>query len=141
MARRYYIPLPWVILIPYRLVRGIWELIRSDWTPLSKRDRSVLRWLSFPDHPIRPQDRQVKNFKELEQAIKTGHSVTFGYLNTNGEKSHREVSPKRLFRRKEVIYCQAFDALHEEYRVFRLDRMSHLKIGVDKISGLYFRQT
>ena len=26
---RYYIPLPWIILIPYRLIRGIWRLISS----------------------------------------------------------------------------------------------------------------
>ena len=106
--KRYYIPLPWVILIPYRLIRGIWELIRLDWSPLSKRDRSVLRWRSFGDHPIRPQDRQVKNFSQLEDAIKTAQLVTFGYLNSNSEESHREVFPKRLFRRKEVIYCEAF---------------------------------
>ena len=135
--KRYYIPLPWVILIPYRLIRGIWELIRLDWSPLSKRDRSVLRWRSFGDHPIRPQDRQVKNFSQLEDAIKTAQLVTFGYLNSNSEESHREVFPKRLFRRKEVIYCEAFDTFHEEYRVFRLDRMSNLKIGMDRRGNLH----
>ncbi len=139
--KRYYVPLPWVILIPYRLIKGIWELIRSDWTPLSQRDRSVLRWLSFPDHPIRPQDRQVKHFRELEQAIKTGQPVAFSYLNSSEEESHREVFPKRLFRRKEVIYCQVFDTLYKEYRVFRLERMSDLKIGVDKTSGLHSHST
>ena len=126
--KSYYIPLPWVIRIPYRLIKGIWGLISSDWTTLSKRDRSVLRWLSLPDHPIRPRDRQVKNFRELEHAIETGQGVTFSYLNSSKEESHRTIFPKRLFRRKEVIYCQAFDTLHEEYRVFRLDKMSDLKI-------------
>ena len=129
--KRYCIPLPCVILIPYRLIKAIWNLISSDWKILSKRDQSVLRWLSLPDHPIRPQDRQVKNFRELNHAIKTGLSVTFSYLNSSQEESHRMIFPKRLFRRKEVIYCQAFDTLHKEYRVFRLDRMSDLKIGVD----------
>jgi predicted DNA-binding transcriptional regulator YafY len=127
--KRYYIPLPWVILIPYRLVRLIWEWIWSAWTTLSKRDRSVLRWLSLPDHPIRPEDRQVKYFRELEHAIKTEQPVTFGHLNRGKEQSHREVLPKRLLRRKKAIYCQAFDIHHEEYRVFRLDRMSALRIG------------
>jgi len=134
--KRYYIPLPWVILIPYRLIKAIWNLISSDWKILSKRDQSVLRWLSLPDHPIRPQDRQVKNFRELNHAIKTGLSVTFSYLNSSQEESHRMIFPKRLFRRKEVIYCQAFDTLHKEYRVFRLGRMSDLKIGVDNKKGI-----
>ena len=71
-----------------------------------------------------------KNFRELEHVVKTGLPVTFSYLSSSNEESHRMIFPKRLFRRKEVIYCQAFDTLHEEYRVFRLDRMSDLKIGV-----------
>ena len=123
----YYIPLPWVILIPYRLISGIWRLISSR-TSLSKRDRSVLRWLSLPDHPIRPQDRQVRNFRELEHAIETGQPVTFSYLNSSKEESRRKIFPKRLFRRKQIVYCQAFDTRHEEYRVFRLDRMGDLKL-------------
>lgn len=127
---RYYIPLPWIILIPYRLIKVIWKLISSDWRMLSKRDRSVIRWLSLPDHPIRPQDRQVKNFRGLEHAVKTGLPVTFSYLSSSNEESHRMIFPKRLFRRKKVIYCQAYDTLYEEYRVFRLDRMNDLKIGV-----------
>lgn len=127
---RYYIPLPWIILVPYRLIKVIWKLISSDWRKVSKRDRSVIRWLSLPDHPIRPQDRQIKNFRELEHAIKTGHPVAFSYLNNSKKESHRKIFPKKLFRRKEVIYCQAFDTLSKEYRVFRLDRMSDLKIGV-----------
>ena len=134
--KRYYIPLPWDILIPYRLIKAIWKLISSDRKTLSNQDQSVLRWLSLPDHPIRPQDRQVKNFRELDHAIKTGLSVTFSYLNSSKEESHRMIFPKRLFRRKEVIYCQAFDTLHKEYRVFRLARMSDLKIGVDNKRGI-----
>jgi predicted DNA-binding transcriptional regulator YafY len=130
MTKRYYIPLPWIILIPYRLISGIWRLISSDWRKLSKRDRSVLRWLSESDHPIRPQDRQVRNFGELEHAIKTGQLVMFSYLNSSKEESRRKIFPKRLFRRKEEIYCQAFDTHHEEYRIFRLDRMSDLKIDL-----------
>ena len=88
---RYYIPLPWIILIPYRLIKVIWKLISSDWRKVSKRDRSVIRWLSLPDHPIRPQDRQIKNFRELEHAIKTGHPVAFSYLSSSKEESHRKI--------------------------------------------------
>ena len=56
--------------------------------------------------------------------------MVFSYLSSSKEESHRTIFPKKLFRRKEVIYCQAFDTLSEEYRVFRLDRMSDLKIVV-----------
>ena len=130
MTKRYYIPLPRIILIPYRLISGICRLISSDWRKLSKRDQSVLRWLSQSDHPIRPQDRRVRNFRELEHAIKTGQLVTFSYLNSSKEESRRKILPKRLFRRKEAIYCQVLDSNHEEYRTFRLDRMGDLKIDL-----------
>jgi len=130
MTKRYYIPLPWIILIPYRLISGILMLISSDWRKRSKRDRSVLRWLSKSDDPIRPQDQRVRKFRELERAIKTGQPVTFNYLNSSKVESRRKILPKRLFRRKEAIYCKAFDIPREEYRTFRLDRMSDLKIGL-----------
>jgi predicted DNA-binding transcriptional regulator YafY len=71
----------------------------------------------------------MKSFKELECAIATGQHVTFIYLSSERETSHRQIFPKRLFGRREIIYCQAFDIVHEEYRVFRLDRMSGLNIG------------
>ena len=128
--KRYYIPLPSFILIPYSLVKRTWRLITLGWPSLSKRDRSVLRWRSLWDHPIRIQDRRVRYFRDLEHAIETGQPVTLSYVNISQEQSQRKIIPRRLFRRKEVIYCEAFDTLHEEYRVFRLDRMGDLKIGV-----------
>ncbi|MGQ9857560.1 MAG: WYL domain-containing protein [Thermodesulfobacteriota bacterium] len=127
---RHYIPLPWGILIFYRLIKVICKSILSDWRKVSRRDRGVIRWLCLPDHPIRPLDRQIKNFSELEEPIKTGRPVELSYLNSSNEKSHRKIFPKRLFRRKNAIYCYAFDTLGEEYRVFTLDRMSELKIGM-----------
>lgn len=116
-------------MIPYRLIKGIWRLITR--ATVSKRDRSVLRWLSFVDHPIRSQDREVTNFMELEHAIETAQPVTFNYVNITKERSQRKILPQRLFRRKEVIYCRGFDSFHQEYRAFRLDRMSNLKIDED----------
>jgi predicted DNA-binding transcriptional regulator YafY len=70
------------------------------------------------------------NFRQLEHAIKTGQPVTFTYLNRSKEESHRRIFPKKLFRRKEAIYCRAFDARRKEYRAFRLDRMNDLKIDL-----------
>ncbi len=111
-------------------MREIWKLIWSGSKRVSKRGRSVLGWLSRADHPTKSQERQVRNFRQLEHAIKTGQPVTFSYLNRSKEESHRRIFPKKLFRRKEAIYCRAFDAHHKEYRAFRLDRMSDLKIDL-----------
>jgi len=112
------------------MMRRIWKLIWSGSNRVSERGRSVLGWLSRGDHSIKSQERQVRNFRLLEHAIKTGQPVTFNFLNRNQEESHRKMFPKKLFRRKEVIYCRVFDARRKEYRAFRLDRMSDLKIDL-----------
>jgi predicted DNA-binding transcriptional regulator YafY len=111
-------------------MREILKLLWSGSKRASKRGRSVLRLLSRADHPTESQDRQIRNFRQLERAIKTAQPVTFSYLNSGKEKSHRKIFPKKLFRRKEATYCRAFDARHKEYRTFRLDRMSELKIDL-----------
>lgn len=130
MAKRHTNPLLWIILIPYRLIRGIWRLISPSSRERSKRDRRTGGRVSRADDPLRNQDREVKHFGELEHAIKTGRAVTFTYLSRSNEERRWRVFPKKLFRRKEVIYCHAFDTHHEEYKNFRLERMSNLKIDL-----------
>ena len=112
------------------MMRRILKLIWSGSKRVSKRGRSVLGRLSRADHPIRSQERPVRNFRELERAIETGQPVTFSYLNRSKEESHQRIFPKKLFRRKEAICCRAFDARRKEYRAFGLDRMNHLKIDL-----------
>ncbi len=112
------------------MMRRILKLIWSGSKRVSKRGRSLLGLLSRGDHPIKSQERQVRNFGLLERAIKTGQSVTFSYLNRNKEERHRRMFPKKIFRRKEATYCRAFDASRKEYRAFGLDRMNHLKIDL-----------
>jgi predicted DNA-binding transcriptional regulator YafY len=112
------------------MMRRILKLIWSGSKRVSKRGRNVLGWLSRGDHPIKSQERQVRNFRLLEHARKTGQPVTFHYLNRSKEESHRRIFPKKLFRRKEAMYCRAFDARRKEYRAFRLDRMNALKIDL-----------
>jgi len=111
-------------------MRRILKLIWSGSKRVSKRGRSLLGLLSRGDHLIKSQERKVRNFRLLEHAIKTSQSVTFSYLDRSKEESHRRIFPKKLFRRKEAVYCRAFDARRKEYRAFGLDRMNHLKIDL-----------
>jgi predicted DNA-binding transcriptional regulator YafY len=112
------------------MMRRILKLIWSGSKRVSKRGRNVLGWLSRGDHPIKSQERQVRNFELLERSIKAGQSVTFTYLNRSKEESHRRIFPKKLFRRKEAIYCRTFDVRHKKYITFKLDRMNDLKIDL-----------
>src|SRR4030042_3318761 len=111
-------------------MRRILKLIWSGSKRVSKRSRSILGWLSRGDRPIKSQEMQVRNFRQLEHAIKTSQPVTFSYLNRSKKESHRRIFPKKLLRSKEVIYCRLLAARRREYRAFRLDRMNDLKIDL-----------
>ena len=111
-------------------MRRILKLIWSGSKKASIRGRSILGLLSQKDPSARSQERSVRNSKELGRAIEMGQPVTFTYLNRGKEEGHRKVFQKKLLRRKETLYCQAFDARRKKYRAFRLDRMSDLKIDL-----------
>jgi predicted DNA-binding transcriptional regulator YafY len=117
------------------MMRRILKLIWSGSKRVSKPGRRVLGWLSRTDHPHRSQGRQVRNFRLLEHAIETGHSVTFSYLNRSQEESHRKIFPKKLLRRKEVIYCRTFNSGRKKYRAFGLDRIDDLGIDLRGNTG------
>jgi len=52
--------------------------------------------------------------------------VRFTYSKPTGETSAREVEPARMLTQGEHWYLQAFDRLRNDWRIFRLDRISEL---------------
>ena len=120
-----FIPLPRIILIPYRLIRLVYDIIRKK--RISYKDRKILKWLDKSDDPLRQQDYQMKYFNELSTAIENKKSVSLKYSG-KGELTYREVLPERLFRRGEHVYLEAFCLKKSEYRRFRLDRIKYLRV-------------
>lgn len=53
--------------------------------------------------------------------------VRFDYCKATGETSAREVEPVRLLTQGEQWYLQGFDRDRDDWRVFRLDRMTDLR--------------
>lgn len=53
--------------------------------------------------------------------------VRFDYCKATGETSAREVEPARLLTQGEHWYLQGFDRGRDDWRVFRLDRMTDLR--------------
>jgi predicted DNA-binding transcriptional regulator YafY len=121
-----YIPLPRIILLPYRLIVF---LIRSilQWIGYSERDKQVLRWLAETDDPMRPQDYEVKYADQLMAAIETAKPVYIEYAEKENKITSRTVVPEKLFRRGDHIYVEAYCLKRKEYRRFRLDRIKYLQ--------------
>lgn len=120
-----FIPLPRIILTPYRLIRLVYDILRKK--GMSYKDRKILKWLDKSDDPLRQQDYQIKYFNELSTAIEDKKSVSLKYSGRD-ELNYRKVLPEGLFRRGEHVYLEAFCLKRMEYRRFRLDRIKYLQV-------------
>ncbi|WP_420175028.1 helix-turn-helix transcriptional regulator [Luteococcus sp. OSA5] len=66
--------------------------------------------------------------QELSVAQRDCRLVRFSYDKPDGSTTSREVEPARLMTQGERWYLQGFDRGREDWRVFRLDRMSGVEV-------------
>lgn len=66
-------------------------------------------------------------FETLKQAILQRETVSFGYYSADGNRSDREIEPARLRFKGGNWYLQGFCLLRNEWRLFRLSRIEHLR--------------
>lgn len=64
----------------------------------------------------------------LARATRESVRVRFEYESKEGGASSRDVEPARLLTQGQLWYLQAFDPSREDWRTFRLDRMSHIHV-------------
>ena len=69
----------------------------------------------------------------IRSALSTGHSVSFIYQNSTGERSTRSVDPLRLDLVGETWYLRGWSHEREALRTFRLDRISELSVSTETI--------
>lgn len=60
----------------------------------------------------------------LAQACRDTERVTFGYEDANGSRSERRAEPYRLVTLGTVWYLVSYDVARQDWRTFRLDRVS-----------------
>lgn len=78
-----------------------------------------------------PRDRPAVDLQVLQRlaTAQRDHTlVRFRYRKPSGDLSSREVEPARLMTQGRDWYLQAFDRGRDEWRTFRLDRMSDLHV-------------
>ena len=120
-----FIPIPRLILIPYWLIRSIYEFLQEKrW---SDKYRKIVAWRKNPEDPLRPKDYRIKYVTELRTAIEAEKAVHLKYSGSKG-LTYRKVLPERLFRKGEYIYLEALCLKKMDYRKFRLNRIKYLKV-------------
>ena len=119
------IPLPRLILIPYWLIRSIYEILRGKrW---ADKHRKIIEWRKRPEDPLRPEDYRIRNVSELRSAIEGEKAAYIKYAGSKG-LTHRKILPEKLFRKGDYIYLKALCLKKMEHRRFLLNRIKYLKI-------------
>lgn len=123
-----------------RLLCG--ALLQDDNYPLKAELRMILvklgDELEIPD--MLPQfelghsagsggDKEMPGFAKVKKAIASRKLLSFSYADSRGHESMRSVEPFGCFFLKDACYVVAFDASANEERLFRLDRMSKIKVN------------
>ncbi|NDI35751.1 helix-turn-helix transcriptional regulator [Chengkuizengella sediminis] len=75
-------------------------------------------------------NRSLKNLlKVIEKAIKDKQYLLFDYIDINGKASVRKVEPYKVIFKESSWYLQAFSLEKNDYRVFKLARMSKVRLS------------
>lgn len=91
-------------------------------------NKHAVDWIEV-DFTTWHQDNQLNTkFNLLKQAILGQIEIEFSYINGIGDKSKRLVWPNKLFFKSDTWYLQGYCLSKKDYRVFRLSRISGLKI-------------
>jgi predicted DNA-binding transcriptional regulator YafY len=92
------------------LVRQHFENIIIDLSP----------WYNETDHKLL--------FEQINRAITQNHLITFSYRNLKGEESLRKIEPMTLILKTWCWYCFGFCTDKDDYRLFRLSRISQCTV-------------
>jgi predicted DNA-binding transcriptional regulator YafY len=70
----------------------------------------------------------MPHIDEIRTALDGNRILTFQYYNRNGDDSTRKVEPHHLFLKDSNWYLQAYCTSKQDFRVFKLSRMSSPKV-------------
>lgn len=109
----------------HQALRKIEQVVPDKLKPQFDRQDMIV-----PDFPMEGQAGE--QLIVIRQAIKEKHKVSFSYTRADGNSSKRTVHPLGLFYWGKVWTLVAWCELRDDFRHFRLDRISHWKKTTNK---------
>lgn len=91
-------------------------------------NKSKTNWIEVDLSPWGSDKNKTCEFTILKNAILNHQIIEFTYFNSSGEKSTRTVEPLKLIFKVHAWYLQGFCLIKNEYRTFKISRMSHVEI-------------
>lgn len=81
------------------------------------------------DHTPWLGDKKLRvNLEEIKLALRENRFITFQYSDQSGQKSQRKIEPYRLVLKYSNWYLQGYCTTREDFRTFRLSRISAPKL-------------
>ncbi|WP_270525261.1 helix-turn-helix transcriptional regulator [Longibaculum muris] len=105
----------------------------SEYQELLKHMQTIFQkesdeWLDV-DFSSWHQDQEMnEKFSRLKDAILKHLKITFHYINAQGQKSHRDVFPIKLFYKNNAWYLYGYEVKKADYRTYKLTRIQQLVI-------------
>lgn len=94
-------------------------------------NKSKTNWIEVDLSPWGSDNNKTCEFTILKNAILNHQIIEFTYFNSSGEKSTRKVEPLKLIFKVHAWYLQGFCLIKNEYRTFKISRMSNVEITQD----------
>lgn len=94
-------------------------------------DKNIVNWIEVDPSPWGSNKDQIYKFTTLKNAILNYLIIEFEYINNCGRKSTRKVEPVKLLFKANTWYLYGFCLYRNEYRTFKISRMSNIKVTDD----------
>jgi len=101
----------------------------DQYLPRRLRPRAAALRASLETGPAPAPSTRAETLSTLADAIHHRRTVTFGYADATGRASVRRVEPHRQIHERLRWYLLGWDVDRDDWRVFRLDRITDLRAG------------
>lgn len=91
-------------------------------------------WIEVDFSPWGSDETRKNQFNSIKNAILSRHVIEFSYYSSSGEKSRRRVEPFKLVFKVNAWYLQGFCLKKNTYRIFKITRMSDVRLTQDSYS-------
>ncbi len=91
-------------------------------------NKSKTNWIGVDLSPWGSDKNKTCKFTILKNTILNHQIIGFTYFNSSGEKSSRKIEPIKLIFKVHAWYLQGFCLTKNEYRTFKISRMSNIEI-------------
>jgi len=110
------------------------DKVLAKLSSLFKKSRT--NWIEVDFSPWGSDDKGFSQFALIKDTILSHKIIEFNYFGSSGEKTARRVEPMKLIFKINAWYLQAFCLTRNELRMFKIVRMTDVRITEDPFTQM-----